>query len=230
MYPRLYNWPYRETTTTVAVAEVGGCFKVNGCNSVTAGLRKSTLYVPYRIYSVGRSLECHDLIARAPIAVPGRNRRLVESQNSAFQGCDYRRCISAGYVTSDNAANNSTMLVEFAHQILRATGMKWDPIECCLNKSPHFNAHEPTAHIPTTTGVDRDEIGLLRAIAAKGCATADPAETTKQMVLDMKVRWSSTFAMLDRGYELRKAVDTFVFEISKVETGKTPEIGRPAAG
>jgi hypothetical protein len=34
---------------------------------------------------------------------------------------------------------------------------------------------------------------------------ADPAAIAKQMVLDMKVRWSSTFAMLHRGYELRKA-------------------------
>jgi hypothetical protein len=36
------------------------------------------------------------------------------------------------------------------------------------SKSPHFNAHTPTAHIPdTSTAVTRDEIGLVRAIAVK---------------------------------------------------------------
>lgn len=33
----------------------------------------------------------------------------------------------------------------------------------------------------------------------------DPKEAAKQMILDMKVRWSSTYAMLDRGYELKEA-------------------------
>jgi hypothetical protein len=32
----------------------------------------------------------------------------------------------------------------------------------------------------------------------------DLDEAAKQMILDMKVRWSSTYAMLDRGYELKE--------------------------
>jgi hypothetical protein len=35
---------------------------------------------------------------------------------------------------------------------------------------------------------------------------ADPANAAKQMILDMKVRWSSTYSMLDRGYELREVL------------------------
>ncbi|KAJ7809562.1 ribonuclease H-like domain-containing protein, partial [Mycena olivaceomarginata] len=91
----------------------------------------------------------------------------------------------------------------------------------------------------------RDEIGLVRAIAVKERSSskrkelfktiqtrsqADPAVIAKQMVLDMKVRWSSTFAMLKRGYQLRKAttldelfaqeVNKFVFEISQEESGE----------
>ncbi|KAJ7847687.1 hypothetical protein B0H13DRAFT_583944 [Mycena leptocephala] len=81
----------------------------------------------------------------------------------------------------------------------------------------------------------RDEIGLVRAIAVKERSSAkrkdlfkmiqlrhqaDPAVIAKQMVLDMKVRWSSTYAMLDRGYTLREDVDKFVFEIAMEESGE----------
>ncbi|KAJ7156688.1 hypothetical protein C8R46DRAFT_1294370 [Mycena filopes] len=37
------------------------------------------------------------------------------------------------------------------------------------------------------------------------------------MILDMKVRWSSTYSMLDRGYQLKEFVDTFIFEIARDE-------------
>ncbi|KAJ7211844.1 hypothetical protein C8J57DRAFT_1256633 [Mycena rebaudengoi] len=90
------------------------------------------------------------------------------------------------------------------------------------SKSAHFNTHDPNAHIPDTTcstqGL-RDEIGLLRAIAVKERSSAKrkelfrgiqlrdkvtPEQAAKQMILDMKVRWSSTYAMLDRGHELKE--------------------------
>jgi hypothetical protein len=37
------------------------------------------------------------------------------------------------------------------------------------SKAPHFNPHDPTAHIPgeASAGSLRDEIGLVRAIAVK---------------------------------------------------------------
>ncbi|KAF7346742.1 putative AC transposase [Mycena sanguinolenta] len=100
------------------------------------------------------------------------------------------------------------------------------------SKSLHYNPNEPHAHVPDAHGIIRDEIGLLRAIAVKERSSsqrkelfrdiqlrnhADPDESAKQMILDMKVRWSSTYAMLDRGYELREAVDQFVSEIAANE-------------
>ncbi|KAJ7884063.1 hypothetical protein B0H13DRAFT_1890132 [Mycena leptocephala] len=151
--------------------------------------------------------------------------------------------VKVGYATGDNAANNGTMLAEFAHFIKAATGLIWNPIERrigCLahviniatqklisaySKSPHFIAREPTAHIPDTSEPMRDEIGLVRSIAVKERSSArrknlfktiqlrhqtDPAEIAKQMVLDMKVRWSSTYAMLDRAYTLREVLKFFL--------------------
>ncbi|KAJ7509390.1 hypothetical protein B0H11DRAFT_2427795 [Mycena galericulata] len=119
-----------------------------------------------------------------------------------------------------------------------ATKQIWDPIERRIGKSPHFNAHEPTAHIPDMSQPVRDEIGLVRAIAVKVGAwerssskrkdlfktiqrrhQTDATDIAKQMVLDMKVRWSSTYAMLDRAYALKENVDKFVFEITMDETG-----------
>ncbi|KAJ7795540.1 hypothetical protein B0H14DRAFT_2620834 [Mycena olivaceomarginata] len=128
-----------------------------------------------------------------------------------------------GYVTCDNASNNGTMLVELARLLLAATGQVWDPIERRINKSPHFSAHDPDAHVPVTNaapGSSQDDFGLDRAIAVKERSSAkrkqlfqsiqlrnreDPAQIAKQTVLDMKVRWSSTFSMLKGGYQLRKA-------------------------
>jgi hypothetical protein len=98
------------------------------------------------------------------------------------------------------------------------------------SKSPHFDPDKPNAHIPTT----RDEVGLVRAIVVKVyifstsqmtmlTATqerssskrkemwrtiqmkADPGAKPLQLILDMKVRWSSTYLMLDRA-ERKKAV------------------------
>ncbi|KAJ6559344.1 hypothetical protein B0H10DRAFT_1966971 [Mycena sp. CBHHK59/15] len=65
---------------------------------------------------------------------------------------------------------------------------------------------------------------------------SDPAVIEKQMVLNMKVHWSSTYTMLDCGYDLKEVmipiihlqcpslsdqdVDKFVFEIAMDETGE----------
>ncbi|KAJ7731335.1 hypothetical protein DFH07DRAFT_992045 [Mycena maculata] len=114
-----------------------------------------------------------------------------------------------GYVTCNNATNNGTMLIKFARQFKLATKQQWDPIERHINQSPHFNSHEPTAHIPDTSAV-------ARVIAVKERSSAkrkelfrniqirkrpDSAEIARQMVLDMK------------------DVDTFVFEMAQEEGG-----------
>ncbi|KAK7017665.1 ribonuclease H-like domain-containing protein [Favolaschia claudopus] len=107
------------------------------------------------------------------------------------------------------------------------------------SNSLHFNSHEPDAHIPDTVtgpGILRDEIGLVRAIAVKERSSAKrkelfrtiqlrthPDVAAKQMILDMKVRWSSTYHMLHRAWDLRRDVDTFAFEIAQEESGEKGE-------
>jgi hypothetical protein len=90
------------------------------------------------------------------------------------------------------------------------------------SKSPHFDPKNPEAHVPTS----RDEVGLVRAIAVKVFITTiieawkltviQERSSSKrkamwktvqskagiarpvQLIVDMKVRWSSTYLMLDR--------------------------------
>jgi hypothetical protein len=97
------------------------------------------------------------------------------------------------------------------------------------SKSPHFDPNKPEAHIPTT----RDEVGLIRAIAVKvgHFFVFDSMQTIrisqqkssakrkqmfktiqseagvsipKQLLIDMKVRWSSTYFMLHRAESNKK--------------------------
>jgi hypothetical protein len=106
-----------------------------------------------------------------------------------------------------------------AHVINLATQM----LISTYSKSPHFDPKEPDAHIPTS----RDEVGMVRAIVVKVCtipcefsqllttavqerSSSKRKEMWKtiqtkmghgraiQLILDMKVRWSSTYLMLDR--------------------------------
>ncbi|KIL57469.1 hypothetical protein M378DRAFT_1028731, partial [Amanita muscaria Koide BX008] len=83
--------------------------------------------------------------------------------------------------------------------------------------------------VPDLTAIDRDELGLVRAIAVKERSSSQRKELFKsiqlrdglsgetnqqlQLILDMPVRWGSTHAMLNRAFALRKAVDVFVYEL-----------------
>jgi hypothetical protein len=54
------------------------------------------------------------------------------------------------------------------------------------SKAKHYNPALPDEHIPSTEGIDRDEIGLVRAIAVK-VRTAHPTHPTYSEC------WSGTF-------------------------------------
>ncbi|KAF7350175.1 putative AC transposase [Mycena venus] len=105
------------------------------------------------------------------------------------------------------------------------------------SKSPHFDPKSPESHVPDTDMSIplRDEIGLVRTIAVKERSSSKRKQifkdlqtqtrtqgnnvevrvtVGKQLILDMKVRWSSTYHMLLRAYELREHVNTFVNDIS----------------
>lgn len=79
------------------------------------------------------------------------------------------------------------------------------------SKSVHYNPHDPHAHEPDMSlKVDRDEIGLVRSICVKERSSAKRKELYRniqikanvslptQLLIDMKVRWSSTYVMLNR--------------------------------
>ncbi|KAF8233520.1 hypothetical protein L208DRAFT_1266521, partial [Tricholoma matsutake] len=119
----------------------------------------------------------------------------------------------------NNATNNNTMLVEFAKHILAHNGKVFNLKQHCIrclahiinlatqaliamySKSKHYNPADPDADL---TGPERDEVGLVRAICVKIfiCGT----KTIHQLLLDMAMRWSSTYF-----------VDTFVYEIGREE-------------
>ncbi|THH18798.1 hypothetical protein EUX98_g8896 [Antrodiella citrinella] len=153
-----------------------------------------------------------------------------------------------GHITCDNASNNKTMLREFAKHIFTKTGKAYDvksrQVNCiahvinlatqaliaAYSKSPHFDPADPLSHKPDRHAAQRDEIGLIRAIVVKERSSSKRKEIFRtvqtragverplQLLLDMKVRWSSTFIMLVRAIETRDHVDRFVYEIGLEET------------
>lgn len=79
------------------------------------------------------------------------------------------------------------------------------------SKAPHYDPHNPHAHeLDLAQGVNRDEIGLVRSICVKERSSAKRKELYRtvqmkagvssptQLLIDMKVRWSSTYIMLNR--------------------------------
>ncbi|KAF5318361.1 hypothetical protein D9611_014218 [Ephemerocybe angulata] len=105
------------------------------------------------------------------------------------------------------------------------------------SKTPHLNTESSPTDVDTalddladiSTAYDRDETGLIRIITVKARSSAKRTELLKQLqekegvkvplnlILDMKVRWSSTFAMLKRALDLREYLTDFIFKISMEE-------------
>lgn len=90
------------------------------------------------------------------------------------------------------------------------------------SKAKYYDPNAEDSHVPNSEpGADRDEVGLIRAIAVKARSSSQRKEIFKaiqvednkpplQLLLDMKVRWGSTHAMLLRA-ESRKDVSSLVF-------------------
>ncbi|KIK16191.1 hypothetical protein PISMIDRAFT_48578, partial [Pisolithus microcarpus 441] len=106
------------------------------------------------------------------------------------------------------------------------------------SKSKHFDPADPDTDLTAAVrdGVDCDEVGLVRAIVVKERSSAKHKELFRclqmctddgrelqnpgvplQLLLDMKVRWSSTFLMLRRALDLKKDVNRFVRHLSLQE-------------
>ncbi|KAG2148168.1 uncharacterized protein EDB93DRAFT_1103831 [Suillus bovinus] len=87
------------------------------------------------------------------------------------------------------------------------------------NKAPCYNPQHADLSVPQENGC-HDEVGLIRAIAVKEQSSAqckhlfkdiqarppNPSPVVSQLLLDMPIRWSSTYVMLDRA-EKKKVLD-----------------------
>ncbi|KIL55647.1 hypothetical protein M378DRAFT_57305, partial [Amanita muscaria Koide BX008] len=74
----------------------------------------------------------------------------------------------------------------------------------------------------------RDEVGMVRAICVKARSSSQRKELFKeiqqrkgldplQLLIDMKVRWGSTYAMLNRTDVRKEAINTFLYELGTKE-------------
>ncbi|TFY77607.1 hypothetical protein EWM64_g6405 [Hericium alpestre] len=134
-----------------------------------------------------------------------------------------------GFVTCDNASNNRTMLQEFGKHYTKKTAKPFDAKTRRVCKAKHFNPHDPDVHVPNTVAEVRDEIGLIRAIAVKERSSSKRKELFRrvqeregvahpqQLLIDMPVHWSSTYAMLNRAEKNKDHVETFVYEMGREE-------------
>ncbi|OBZ65234.1 putative AC transposase [Grifola frondosa] len=101
------------------------------------------------------------------------------------------------------------------------------------SKTPHFDPEKPEAHLNVSSGAYRDEVRLIRAIAVKERSSSKRKEIFRriqvkagakkvtQLLIDMRVRWSSTYLMLHRAESNKEHVDTFVYEIGREEKDLT---------
>ncbi|CAK5283136.1 unnamed protein product [Mycena citricolor] len=93
----------------------------------------------------------------------------------------------------------------------------------------HFDPRDPEAHIPDLTDSPNcDEIGIIQTIAVKEhfslqhkslwkrvwTKTTRTTAIVKQLVLNMKVRWSSMLDILTTLFKAKKSDNTFVFALA----------------
>lgn len=91
------------------------------------------------------------------------------------------------------------------------------------SKAKYYSPDTDDAHIPDLGAVERDEVGLVRAISVKARSSSQRKELflgiqveskvkALQLLLDMKVRWGSTYVMLTRA-QSRMEVSNLYFHI-----------------
>ncbi|KAJ2923537.1 hypothetical protein H1R20_g13556, partial [Candolleomyces eurysporus] len=98
------------------------------------------------------------------------------------------------------------------------------------SKTPHFNPGSTAPLEPNVDVTDEelmcDVVGVVRCIAVKARSSAKQNALLKELqakdgvkipltlLVDMKVRWSSTYLMLEQAYELCKYINLFLSELS----------------
>ncbi|KAJ7802628.1 hypothetical protein B0H13DRAFT_2495988 [Mycena leptocephala] len=111
-------------------------------------------------------------------------------------------------------------------------------IKTC-SKLKCYDPHAPEEHVPDLTESHRDVLVSFARLRSKWNSYSHQerssakrkelfrslqkkagSKTVLQLILDMIIWWSSTYAMLHRGYTLREFVDAFVLKIAR--EGKDP--------
>ncbi|KAF4621862.1 hypothetical protein D9613_012193 [Agrocybe pediades] len=165
-----------------------------------------------------------------------------------FKLCDRLKIVEKiGHIASDNATNNDTMIQEFAECYEKRTGKvfpcKTWHVRCLAHminlsaqavistrsQTKYYNPHTKDDHMPDVMANDWDEIGLVRAICVKARSSLQRKEffdaiqgqhgvKALKLLLDLMVRWSSTYIMLHRAESRRSVmINDFIFELSMRE-------------
>ncbi|KAI6027141.1 hypothetical protein EDC04DRAFT_2605903 [Pisolithus marmoratus] len=149
-----------------------------------------------------------------------QSKTITGNLNNAHNGTCLRQALykvmqcasvthKVGYVTYDNTTNNDTMMQEFADCIRSNTGTSFNPkkhhLECSLAKCKELfwclQMHTDDSHEQQTTPL--------------------------QLLIDMKVCWSSMFPMLHHALDLKKYAERAQHAFS-TEQGPTLHSALPA--
>lgn len=107
-----------------------------------------------------------------------------------------------------------SILTETLRCLAHVINLATQAVICSYSKSAHYNPQQPEEHLPDIDS--RDVVGLVRAITVKERSSAKRKEmfqaiqhhhgvkTPTTLLLDMAVRWSSTYIMLHRAYQNRE--------------------------
>ncbi|KAG6813328.1 hypothetical protein H0H92_012141 [Tricholoma furcatifolium] len=131
-----------------------------------------------------------------------------------------------------NTAHDGVRLGRTLYKVTKWLGITGKAVISVYSPSKHYDPANPQAHEPDLVNNDRDVVGVVWSIVVKVRSSAQRKETFKSLqrndakfegkealtlLIDMKVRWSSTFVMLQRSYLLKKYIDAFLWKISQKE-------------
>ncbi|KAL1949584.1 hypothetical protein VTO73DRAFT_8465 [Trametes versicolor] len=152
-----------------------------------------------------------------------------------------------GYITCDNATNNDTMMDHFASHVesntTRSYSGRGHRVRCLAHivnlatqalittysRSKPYDPQNPDDDLMVNINGRRDVVGLVRSIVVKARSSSKRKQLfldiqkqageahPRQLLMDMPVRWSSTYVMLHRASELKDHVDQFVTEMARAE-------------
>ena len=151
--------------------------------------------------------------------IAGCYREWIQLEDEENQVCWFTFFVNHGFLQKNSCLAH---IINLVTQVLIST----------YSKTPHYDPKHPDAHIPTCC----DEVGLIWAIVVKVCIftltrvlslTSDQERSSSkqkemwrttqimanqspvQLILDMKVRWSLTYLMLDRAKRKKDVCNKF---------------------